>query len=216
MGHRARRYGLFLLLFSFLLLGTGCVRVIGEVNVDWRANLEIGVKSTMPPGLYRIVQPMIHKAMQENEEIHIEEIEENGARGFRWTSTLEELQPQLDKLNSIPFLNKEEAIKVDVSDYWLFKAVDINAQLDLSSLPLPKFLNALVKPSFELIMPIYTKNNADQTEGNRLIWNLSLSKPNHIWIHVWVPNMINLLIAAFIFLLCVIGLIILWRRKRGK
>lgn len=204
------------LLAMVVLFTTGCVQIVGEAKVNWLGQGEVGFKLLIPKTLHKLLTPVIVESLRNVEGSHLQEIKEGDKIGWRWMISLQTLQERLKTNRFHPIFNKD-IVQIETRDYWLFQTIDLHVKLDLSAYDIPSYISLLVKPRVELTLPIPVQNNADQRgEKNSMIWNLSLSHPNELWLNFWLPNTGNILIVAVPILLLITLSLILYVRKRRR
>lgn len=212
--YRKKRQMIGVLLVMLLFLTSGCVQIVGEGKVNWIGQGEVGFKLLTPTALHKLLTPMIVESLGDVEGSHLQEIKEGDKVGWRWLISLQTLQERLKTNRLKPIFNKD-IVQIETRDYWLFQTIDLHVTLDLSAYDIPSYISLLVKPKIELTLPIPVQNNADHRgKHNSMIWSLSFSQPNDIWLKFWLPNIGNILIVAVPLLLIIILAIILFIRKR--
>ena len=208
------------LTFAFLLivlLLVGCVKMDISVEVKKDGSIDTSLIMGMEKSIYEMASqagedPFAEmKTDVEADGFAFEEYSDDKYIGFKATNTFKSIE-------DFQFLNDDTGdFNIDISDGTFGKSYKVNGKLDMSSEMEPgteMFMDDF-DLTFTLVLPgKIGKNNATRVDGNKLIWDLSMTGPTEIQAESSESGIVSLFLFGGIGIVILGGLLVFLKRKK--
>lgn len=222
----------FILLFLIIMMLTGCAKGAVGVTVNKNGSVDVSMNLQMDASIHKLMGKSLDKALDATVSDMGIQVHKNQT-GDKTEYELLKSYASLQEMKEIQ--GDFKGIKMDVKETnkFFYTKYNISAQLNLTeyepeilqsirSFELPEKLSQFILNQlafdFSLTLPIdvYGENNADNIEGNTLIWNISLTDPEPVRVEINAPNIKNICIVVGSILLIVILVVIYLINRRRK
>ncbi|AIS62080.1 DUF3153 domain-containing protein [Listeria ivanovii] len=210
---------IFTVIFSLVLLLSGCADVTNTVKVDKKgdATISFDIDISSVAGVF---------ASTYSDEALIK-LKDAGFKVDKRSDTSYHIEKKLEKSETKTDMKPEDfGVKITNTKSFFTQKVRIDAKFDpekiwkqqVADVPFPKEILNKIDYTLILDLPISTigDNNAKSVTGGKLMWDVPLAEKSELYFDVTLPNVKNIAIVGGIVLIAVIVLIIYLVRKHRK